>query len=402
MSGLLSVDEALRRILNGVEPTDIETVPLADVSDRTLARDVISQRTQPPFAASAMDGYAVRFDDVKTLPANLRLIGESAAGHGFSGAVESGETVRIFTGAPVPEGADTIVIQEDTKAEGDTITVLEVGKRAAYVRPAGLDFLQGDVGLNAGRILDPAAQSLAASMNYASLKLRRQPRVAIISSGDELLPPGSELGADQIISSNSFGVAGIVRRAGGLPVDLGIAADSLEALAEKFDAAADADIIVTLGGASVGDHDLVQEALKARGAQLNFWKLAMKPGKPVMFGQSTHDGRLLRYIGLPGNPVSSLVCARIFVEPLIRKMLGQTEFSPQIHARLATDLPPSGPRQEYMRAKWELRDGTYFVTPFDNQDSSILSLLAKADCLLIRPANAVAAIAGDNCFVMDA
>ena len=284
MSGLLSVAEALTRILDGVNTTGAEDVPLAQAADRILADNLAATRTQPPFPASAMDGYAVRAADVTNVPCHLKQIGESAAGHGFHGDVAADECVRILTGAPVPDGADTIIIQENVEADGDTITVLQGEKPGRYVRPAGLDFSQGDVLLKESTKLDAATLSLAAAMNLPFVPVQRQPRVAIIASGDELLLPGDEPGPDQIIASNSFGVAEIVRKAGGEPIDLGIAADTMESLNDKFTRAAEADIVITLGGASVGEHDLVRAALGHHGVDLNFWKLAMRPGKPVMFG----------------------------------------------------------------------------------------------------------------------
>lgn len=400
MSKLLPVETALERILDGVEPIAPETVALADAHNRILAEDLIAQRTQPPFPASAMDGYAVRGADVKDVPCKLNLIGESAAGHGFSGSVSAGETVRIFTGAPVPDGADTIVIQENVSATGNTILVREAAASGQYLRPAGLDFMHGDLGIHSGQPLDAAAISLAASMNHPRVSVRRKPRVAVIASGDELVPPGTKPGPDQIIASNSFGVAGIIRDAGGEPVDLGIAADSLEAVEEKLAQADGCDIVVTLGGASVGDHDLIQEALTTRGVVLDFWALAMKPGKPVMFGKRVRGTNTTRYIGLPGNPVSSLVCSLIFLAPLIQRLLGRHATLEQAPARLDIALPASGPRKEYMRATSRYENGERFVTPYDNQDSSILSLLARADCLLIRPANSAAAATGSSCEIM--
>ena len=402
MSDLLTVDEALARILSHADLMPCETVSLKDAVGRVLAEDLVAKRTQPPFSASAMDGYAVRAADIAQAPVKLKLIGESAAGHGFRGSVSAGETVRIFTGAPLPEGADTIAIQENVTAEdtGRVVTVEQAEPEGRFVRPAGLDFSEGDIGLKVASLISFGEVSLAASMNFAELHVRKEPQVAIISSGDELVQPGAQLSQDQIISSNSYGVAAIVDAAGGQSHDLGIAQDTLEALAEKIERAKDCDIVVTLGGASVGDHDLVQQALKNAGVELNFWSLAMKPGKPVMFGTLQKGKRTQIYLGLPGNPVSSLVCAIVFVAPLIQKMLGRPTDLPFQQAFFACDMPPSGPRQEYMRACAEKRDGHYHVTPFANQDSSILSNLVKADCLVLRPANAAASARGDACQIL--
>ncbi len=403
MSGLISVDEALRRILADVDHSDTETVRLDQAHGRVLARDVAATRTQPPFSASAMDGYAVRAADIATIPCQLTVIGESAAGHGYSGSVGPGEAVRIFTGAPVPPNADTIVIQENVIQRGSAnIEVTEGATKGRYVRPAGLDFSKDSVLLRAATRIDPATLSLAAAINHPSLPVMRKPRVAVISSGDELVMPGGNPGPDQIIASNSLGVSAIVNEAGGEAKDLGIAQDTLEALAVKFDQAKSdsADIVITLGGASVGDHDLVHQALKQNNVVLNFWKLAMRPGKPVMFGIGETDGRPVRYIGLPGNPVSSLVCAIIFVAPLVRQMLGLVPRVETLPGVLAVNLPENDQREEYMRASMEVVDGVRHVTPFDSQDSSIITLMSQADCLMIRPAHAPPAKSGDTCEII--
>ncbi len=402
MSNLLTVDDALARILASAEPSTSKTVSLSDAYGRVLSQDLVAKRTQPPFSASAMDGYAVRASDISNAPSRLKLIGESAAGHGYRGKVSKGETIRIFTGAPVPEGADTIAIQENVSADDDGafVVIQQSEPEGRFVRPAGLDFREGDIGLQSNTRIGSAEVSLAASMNYAEVPVRQKPRVAIISSGDELVSPGGELDQDQIVSSNSFGVLGIVESAGGNPIDLGIARDTLVALDDKILQAQDCDVVITLGGASVGDHDLVQQALKNAGVQLNFWSLAMKPGKPVMFGTLKRAGRTQIYLGLPGNPVSSLVCAIVFVAPLIRKMLGLATDLDLQQAVLACDMPASGPRQEYMRASADKQNGQLNVSPFANQDSSILSNLVKADCLVIRPANATAAAKGERCEIL--
>ncbi|EJM98060.1 gephyrin-like molybdotransferase Glp [Phyllobacterium sp. YR531] len=399
MSGLLPVAEALSRILGAAVKADVETVSLSKSGGRVLAEDLYAKRQQPPFAASAMDGYAVRAADIAEAPVTLKLIGQSAAGHAFSGSVGTGETVRIFTGAPVPAGADSVVIQENTVASGSEIKInenLDLGKN---IRKAGLDFNQGDLLLKAGRVLDPSALALAAAANYPQVPVYRQPRVAILATGDELVNPGEELRPDQIIASNSFGLMEIVRLAGGLPIDLGIVEDRLEALSDAFDHAvsAKADILVTLGGASVGDHDLVQPALVAKGMQLAFWKIALRPGKPLMFGHLKN----MNILGLPGNPVSSLICAHIFLVPLIRAMLGLTHYPDLRAAILSHDMGINDQRQDYVRATLERNsDGTLVATPYPIQDSSMLKFLSDAECLIIREPHAPAIKAGTICKVM--
>ncbi|MEP7455565.1 gephyrin-like molybdotransferase Glp [Phyllobacterium sp. SB3] len=399
MAGLLPVDEALSRIIGAAVEAEPETVALSDAGGRVLATDLCAKRQQPPFAASAMDGYAVRAADVAQLPAILKLIGQSAAGHAFSGSLNAGEAVRIFTGAPVPSGADSVVIQENTIARGTEIEITEKIDLGKNIRKAGLDFEEGDLLLQIGRVLDPSALALAAAANYPEVPVYRQPRVAILATGDELVNPGEELRPDQIIASNSFGLAEIVRQAGGLPIDLGIVEDRLEALSEAVDRAvsAKADILVTLGGASVGDHDLVQPALAAKGMQLDFWKIALRPGKPLMFGRLND----MNILGLPGNPVSSLICGHIFLVPLIRAMLGLPHHPDLRAAMLGRDMNTNDLRQDYVRATL-LRnaDGTLTATPFPLQDSSMLKFLSDAECLIIREPHAPAMKAGTMCKVM--
>ncbi len=394
---LISVDEALRRVLATVErPVDVETLPLAACAGRTLAEPLAATRDQPPFRASAMDGYAVRHADIPDVPTTLRLVGESAAGRGFAGAVEKGTAVRIFTGAPVPAGADTVVIQEDTEAEAGKVAVRERPRPEQFVRPAGLDFRTGDVLLAAGQRLDARHVALAASMGHGTLPVRRPPLVAILSTGDELVRPGEAPAPDQIVAANPYAVGAIVERAGGKALDLGIARDRIEALQERITAAeeAGADLLVTLGGASVGEHDLVQTALARKGMALGFWRVALRPGKPLMHGRLGAMGLL----GLPGNPVSSVVCSILFLVPALRALLGDPEAGsdPTEPARLAVDLGPNDTRQDYMRAT--LRDGT--VTPHRKQDSSMLGILARSNALLVRPPHAPAAKAGEPCRII--
>ncbi|WP_417770438.1 gephyrin-like molybdotransferase Glp [Stappia sp.] len=391
---LISVDEALARLLADVEPVGTEHVPLAAANGRVLADDLAATRTQPPFAASAMDGYAVRAEDIATLPAALRVIGEAPAGHGYAGTLGPGEALRIFTGAPVPQGADTILIQENATRDGDTIAVLETATRGRFVRPAGLDFAQGEVLLRAGERVGFRELALAAAMNHAVLPVRRRPKVAILATGDELVEPGTEPGPDQIIASNHAGVAALVADCGGEPLQLGIAPDNRQAIAAAIAAAraASSDILVTLGGASVGDHDLVQEVLGKAGMDLAFWRIAMRPGKPLMAGRI--EG--MRVLGLPGNPVSSLVCSILFLRPLIETLLGrEITARDREHLPLAVDIGGNDRREDYLRATIRRADdGSESVAPSERQDSSMLATLARADALVVRPPHAGPLAAG--------
>ncbi|PBB21697.1 gephyrin-like molybdotransferase Glp [Mesorhizobium sp. WSM4313] len=396
---LLPVTEALERLLDGVTDLPGERVPLADAAGRVLAEPVVALRTQPPFDASAMDGYAARFSDVASAPALLEVIGVAPAGRGFSGTVGEGQAVRIFTGAPLPEGADTVVIQENVRDLGNgRIEVTEPTAEGRNVRRRGLDFGQGDVLLEKGRVLDAAALSLAASANHPALNVVRRPLVAIIATGDELLPPGSALGPDQIISSNAYGVGAAAQSVGALALDLGIAADRQEAIAALVRKAveADADVIVTLGGASVGDHDLVHSVLTGEGMQLDFWKIAMRPGKPLMFGRLGH----IRCIGLPGNPVASIVCSQLFLKPLLARLGGRDHHQDMRTARLGTAMRANDLRQDYVRAVVREDAGTLVATPFGIQDSSMLRMLADANGLIVREPFAPAAEAGAECSVL--
>lgn len=388
----LTVAEALARILDGAEPTPSHTVPLAEAHGLTLAEPLSAVLTQPPFDASAMDGYAVRRADLATIPARLAVIGEAAAGHPFAGVLGAGEAVRIFTGAPLPAGADAVVIQENAERQGDVVVVNDPKTDGDHVRRRGIDFSAGARLLEAGRRLGPRELSLAAAMGHGAVAVRRRPRVAVIATGDELVLPGQRPGPGQIVASNHLGVAALAEQAGAEASFLGIARDTAESLDEKLDAARDADIVVTIGGASVGDHDLVAQALERRGVALAFWKIAMRPGKPLMFAR--HAGR--SHIGLPGNPVSAIICARIFIVPLISRLLGRAETAhgPQ-PAQTDVALPANGPREHYMRATFRTGpDGRAAVTPAPSQDSSLLSPLAEANCFLVRPVNAPAVPAG--------
>jgi molybdopterin molybdotransferase len=390
---MISVEEALNRILAGIGgPMPAEEVPLTAGLGRILAEDVTARLTQPPVAVSAMDGYAVRAVDVATVPARLTVIGMAPAGRPFNGSIGPGQTVRIFTGAAVPDGADAVVIQEDTEAAGNTVTVREGAPAGRFIRPAGLDFRAGSVGLTAGKRLTSRDIGLAAAMNRPWLRLRRRPRVAILSTGDELVNPGESPQAGQIVSSNAFGLAAFVTAEGGEPLMLGISPDDPQQLLQSIEAAAGADLLVTSGGASVGEHDLIANALGAAGMELDFWKIAMRPGKPLLFGRL---GRM-PVLGLPGNPVSSLVCAIVFLRPALAAMLGQKAGgSSETTARLGRDLPENDRRQDYLRSELTVDPKGLVATPFERQDSAMLSLLVRAGCLVIRPAHAAAARAGE-------
>ncbi|ESY53175.1 MULTISPECIES: gephyrin-like molybdotransferase Glp [unclassified Mesorhizobium] len=396
---LVPVAEALQRLLDGAVALPGESVALADAAGRVLAEPVVALRTQPPFNASAMDGYAARAQDVASAPARLSVIGMAPAGRGFNGTVGKAEAVRIFTGAPLPEGADTIVIQENVRdLGGSRIEVTEPTAKNRNIRRLGLDFAQGDVLLEKGRVLDPAALSLAASANHPRLNVVQRPLVAIIATGDELLPPGSEPGPDQIISSNAYGVAAVAQSVGARALDLGIAADRKEAIAAlvKKAVAAKADVIVTLGGASVGDHDLVHDVLTGEGMKLDFWKLAMRPGKPLMFGRLGD----IRCIGLPGNPVASLVSSQLFLKPLLAQLGGRPHRQDIRQAQLGAAMPANDLRQDYVRAVVREEAGALVATPFGIQDSSMLRMLADANGLIVREPFAPAAEAGAACSVL--
>ncbi len=398
MNPLLPVDEAIKRLLEAAVPvTDRETLPLAECDGRVLATDLAARLTQPPFDASAMDGYALRSADAAEIGSVLTVIGQAAAGHAFAGTVGRGEAVRIFTGAPVPEGADTILIQEDAKAleDGKIRTTFAV-TAGRHIRPRGQDFAEGETALEAGRELGFTDLTLAAAMNHAALSVYRRPRIAILATGDELLPPGSALQSAQIIASNTFGVAALAREAGAEVIDLGIIADndSLIRAAIGKAVAAKVDVLVTLGGASVGDHDLVQAALKAEGMQLDFWRIAMRPGKPLMVGAIGGT----QVLGLPGNPVASLVCSLLFLEPLIRRIARRAPLQRMATARTATPLKANDHRQDYLRARFSTdENGLLVAEAHAKQDSSMMKILAHSDGLIVRPPHAPEAAPGTTC-----
>jgi molybdopterin molybdotransferase len=390
---MLSVEQAEQRIVAAMRRMPVEQVALPQALGRALAEDVAARRTQPPTAVSAMDGYAVRAEDVAKLPAELKVVGYAPAGGAYAGTLQPGEAVRIFTGAPLPAGADTIVIQENTAAEGDRVRVVDgQAPRGRFVRPAGLDFKTGDALLRAGRVLTPIDIGLAAAMNVPWLKVRRRPRVAILPTGDEVVMPGDPVGPNQIVSSNGLALAAFVAACGGEPVDLGIAPDDAATLKAMAAGARGADLLVTSGGASVGDHDLIRDVLGEAGLELDFWKIAMRPGKPLIFGRFG-DTPIL---GLPGNPVSSMVCALIFLGPALRAMLGLPARSTVATAALGRDLEANDERQDYLRSSLTRRDGGWLATPFDKQDSSMFAHLARADCLVVRPPFAARTPAGST------
>ncbi len=390
---MIPVEEAVARIEAAFEPVAVEQIALADALGRVLAEDVAARRSQPPAAVSAMDGYAVRAADVETLPATLKVVGHVPAGGAHEGAIRPGEAVRIFTGAPLPEGADAIVIQENTEA-GDGVVRVVDGKapKGRYVRPAGLDFREGEVLLPTGHVLTARDIGLAAAMNVPWLRVRRRPRIALLATGDEVVMPGDPVGPNQIVSSNGLALASFIRAQGGEPMDLGIALDSEESLRTMARGAKGADLLITTGGASVGEHDLVQKVLGKEGLEVDFWKIAMRPGKPLIFGRLGETPLL----GLPGNPVSSLVCAVIFLGPALRRMLGIVgRATPARTATLAAALPENDEREDYLRATLETDgDGRLLARPFQLQDSSNFARLAKADCLVIRAPHAPPAPAG--------
>src|SRR5438874_1060255 len=389
---MISVEEALARLLAPLMALPPEQVSVADAVGRVLAEDVAARRTQPPFAVSAMDGYAVRADDVAKVPASLRIVAEIPAGAGYGGTIGAGEAARIFTGAPLPAGADAIVIQEDTERDGDRVTVKEGAPKGRYVRRAGLDFAEGDVLLKAGRRLTPRDIGLAAAMNRPWLFVHRRPRVGILSTGDEIVMPGDPIGPHQIVSSNSLALAAFVAACGGIPVSVGNAPDDPAALRQVAAATRGVDLLVTTGGASVGEHDLVRDVLGADGLELDFWQIAMRPGKPLMVGRY----RGTPMVGLPGNPVSTLVCALLFLRPALDRLSGAgppEEAAPT--ARLGIPLPKNDRRQDYLRSRLaRAADGTLKVFPFEVQDSSMMRLLSEADCLVVRPPHAPAIAAG--------
>jgi len=397
---MLTVDAALARIVARHAPLPAETVSIADAAGRVLAAAVVARLDQPFADLSAMDGYAVRAGDCGTLPVTLKVVGQAPAGGAYADALGAGEAVRIFTGGPLPAGADTIVIQENTKvATAGTVTIVEGVQRGRHIRRRGLDFAAGAIGLDAGRRLAPRDVALAAAMNVPWLSVHRRPRVAILATGDELVMPGEPVGPNQILSSSALAVAALVRAWGGEPTLLGIARDTHEDIGARIGAGLSAELLVTLGGASVGEHDLVQEALKAQGFTLDFWRIAMRPGKPLMFAERGAQTAL----GLPGNPVSTMVCALLFLKPALERLSGLPGHPVATRrAILGTDVGANDNRQDFVRSRLERRGSEPpIVTPFGVQDSSMLSFLARADGLMVRPAHDQPRQAGASIDVID-
>lgn len=384
---MIPVDEALARVLSLAPAPQPEDVDLADALGRVLLEPAVSRMTQPPFDAAAMDGYAVRSAD---LPGPLRVVGEAAAGRPWTGTPRPGTSIRIFTGAPVPPGFDRVVMQEHVARDGDAITVAAEAT-GPHIRARGNDFAKGD-SLPAGCRLGPADLGLLAAMNVPRLTVARAPTVAIVAGGDELVPPGTTPGEGQIISSNDLTVAALATQAGAQVRIMPLARDSEESLRAILTDAADADIVVTIGGASVGDHDLIGRVAADLGVDQAFYKVRMRPGKPLMAGRLGGSAML----GLPGNPVSATVCAVLFMQPLIRQMQGMEAAPPVRHGTLGRDLPTEGERTHYLRATLEHRAGGTVVTPFADQDSARLLLMARADALLVRPAGDAARAAGER------
>ncbi|HYC18093.1 MAG TPA: gephyrin-like molybdotransferase Glp [Pseudolabrys sp.] len=397
--GLMPVAEALQRVLVHASALSGEVVPLNEALGRVLTGDVAALRTQPPTAVSAMDGYAVRASDVATAPVTLKVTGEVAAGHPFAGQVGGGQAARIFTGGVMPTGSDTVVIQELATLSGDLVTIQKPTAKSRNVRAQGIDFVQGQVLLRKGRRLTDRDLMLAAAMNHPNLSVHRQPKVAVLGTGDELVPPGSAPGPGEIVYSNGYALSAMARSEGAEVRDLGIASDSIEDIVSAVRGARkwNADILVTSGGASVGEHDLVQRALAAEGLDLSFWRVALRPGRPMMHGRLGG----MQFLGVPGNPVSSFVCAFLFLVPLIRRLAGRhdVERIPQT-ARLGCDLPANDERADYLRATLETVTGGPVATPLPDQDSSLMAPLARADCLLIREPHAPAAAKGSDCVIL--
>ena len=401
MKALLPVADALARLLDKAKPIAAsETVSLGEASERVLAADLKATLTQPPFNASAMDGYAIRGAEAGEPGAVFDVIGISAAGHAFDGTVSSGKSVRIFTGAPVPDGADSVLLQEDAETlEGHRIRTTYAVRPGQHVRPRGQDFAEGEAVLPRGTVMDFARLTVAAGMNHPSLDVLRRPLVALLATGDELVAPGTAPAPAQIVASSTFGIAALVRDAGADVLDLGIVPDDHEAIAAAVARAqaAKVDVIVTLGGASVGDHDLVQATLKSVGMELDFWRIAMRPGKPLMVGGLGG----IHVLGLPGNPVSSLVCGILFLEPLIRKLATLPPVARQATAKAGVALAQNDQRQDYVRSTASLSpSGELIATPFGKQDSSMMKIFARADCLIIRPPHAPELPAGEPCPVL--
>jgi molybdopterin molybdotransferase len=393
----MPVAQALALVLRDAQPLPAEVAALAQAHGRVLADDLTALRTQPPDDVSAMDGYAVCAEDVAEAPATLRLIGEVAAGRPFAGTVGRGEAARIFTGGVLPRGADTVVIQEHTRRADGTVVVDKPTGKGRNVRPKGLDFAAGAVLLRRGHRLSDRDLALAAAMNHPCVPVHRRPKVAVLATGDELVMPGTAPGPGQIVYSNGFATIALAAREGCEIVDLGIAPDRLPETVAAIGRASGPDILVTSGGASVGDYDLVQQALAGEGLALSFWKIAIRPGRPMLHGRLG----AMHVLGLPGNPVSAYVCAFLFLVPLIRRLMGRSDLEqvPE-SAVLGADLPENDERADYLRATLRVGADGLIATTLPVQDSSMLAPLSAADCLLIREPHAPAARAGSPCSIL--
>jgi molybdopterin molybdotransferase len=404
----MTVDEARTRILASMPLMPGEEISIINGLGRITHRNIMSRRTQPPLALSSMDGYAVRFSDVQEIPSKLTRVGSAPAGGAYPNALDHNEAVRIFTGGPIPVGADTVVIQENVDAEsendGAALLINQQPTKGQYIRSAGLDFEMGELGIKAGRKLTARDIGLAAAMNVPWMSVRRRPKVAILATGDEIVRPGDNINPHQIVSSNSYTLAALVKAAGGEPIILGIAPDTIEGIQSFFETEIGADLIITTGGASVGQHDLIQKALVkdafgTNGLDIDFWRIAMRPGKPMIFGRISDTPML----GLPGNPVSTMVCGLIFVKPAIKKMLGACVINDNTtKASLLAPLLENDERQDYVRAiNFINEDGSKVVKAFDRQDSSMMKLLAHANCLIIRPPHDRSHITGEDVEILE-
>jgi molybdopterin molybdotransferase len=391
MPAMISIEDARARILAALRPTPAETVGLAEAWDRVTAASVIARLTQPPYDVSAMDGYALRAAD-GALGARLAVVGNAPAGHPWAGTLAAGQALRLFTGSVVPEGADTILLQEDATRDGDIVTINEAVAAGRHIRRAGQDFAAGDILLPVGKRLNARDIGLAAAANHPWITVHRRPRIAILATGDEIALPGEPIPPGGIVSSNAHALAALVRACGGEPVVLPVVPDDTDAIMQAADAAAGMEMLVSTGGASVGDHDLVQPALAARGMVVDFWKIAMRPGKPLMFGRLNETGIL----GLPGNPVSSLVCAILFLLPALARLTGQPAGAPPtMRATLGAPLAANDHRADHLRASLaESDDGTLVATAFTRQDSAMLRRMQGADALILRAPNAPALPSG--------
>ncbi len=399
MRNLLSVAEALQRVLEHAVPLPAEEVPLSDAAGLVLAYPLAARRTQPPADVSAMDGYAVRAADIANAPVRLKVIGEVAAGRPFAQTLGAGEAARIFTGGVMPQGADAIVIQENTKRDGDAVEIEKASPKGRHIRVKGLDFAVGDELLPAGHRLTARDLALAAGMNHPLVPVHRRPKVVLFATGDELVPAGAEPAPGQIVSSNNYAIGALARAEGATVEDFGIVRDRLDDTVAAVRSAreAGADILVTSGGASVGDYDLVQKAFTAEGMALAFWRLALRPGRPLM------NGRLggMHVLGVPGNPVSAFVCSFLFLAPLIRRLAGRSDLTYEIEsAKLGIALSENDERADYLRATLARAPDGLVATPFPVQDSSMMLPLAKSDCLIIREPYEPAAKAGDPCRIV--